>query len=72
VHCGNGFDAQFEPYQRACLSRYNAALSLGAICGDVSSLAFSAATATAWPLAARAEQGERVRHLLATADEVIE
>jgi hypothetical protein len=25
VHCGNGFDASFSPYQSACLSRYNAA-----------------------------------------------
>jgi hypothetical protein len=24
VHCGEGLDARFEPYQRACLSRYNA------------------------------------------------
>jgi hypothetical protein len=24
VHCGNGFDARFEPYQSARLSRYNA------------------------------------------------
>jgi hypothetical protein len=24
VHCGNGFDAQFDPYQVARLSRYNA------------------------------------------------
>ena len=26
VHCGNGFDARFEPYQSARLSRYNAGL----------------------------------------------
>jgi Histidine kinase-, DNA gyrase B-, and HSP90-like ATPase len=25
VHCGNGFDARFEPYQSTRLSRYNAA-----------------------------------------------
>jgi hypothetical protein len=25
VHCGNGFDASFSPYQSARLSRYNAA-----------------------------------------------
>jgi hypothetical protein len=25
VHCGNDFDAQFEPYQSTRLSRYNAA-----------------------------------------------
>ena len=25
VHCGNGFDAGFSPYQSARLSRYNAA-----------------------------------------------
>ena len=24
VHCGNGFDTRFEPYQSARLSRYNA------------------------------------------------
>jgi hypothetical protein len=24
VHCGNGFDARFEPYQSTRLSRYNA------------------------------------------------
>jgi hypothetical protein len=24
VHCGSGFDARFEPYQRPRLSRYNA------------------------------------------------
>jgi hypothetical protein len=24
VHCGNGFDAGFSPYQSTCLSRYNA------------------------------------------------
>jgi hypothetical protein len=25
VHCGNGFDAGFSPYQSTRLSRYNAA-----------------------------------------------
>jgi hypothetical protein len=25
THCGNGFDASLSPYQRARLSRYNAA-----------------------------------------------
>ena len=29
VHCGNGFDASFGPYQSARLSRYNAVAELG-------------------------------------------
>src|ERR1700738_3924429 len=29
VHCGNGFNARFEPYQRPRLSRYNAGPELG-------------------------------------------
>ena len=31
VHCGNGFDARFAPYQCTRLSRYNAGPELG--CG---------------------------------------
>jgi hypothetical protein len=41
VHCGNGFDAWFEPYQSTRLSRYNAgSWAWVRICGDVSSLPF--------------------------------
>ena len=32
VHCGSGFDARFQPYQRPRLSRYNLAADLG--CGN--------------------------------------
>jgi hypothetical protein len=31
VHCGNGFDGRFEPYQSTRLRRYNTAPELG--CG---------------------------------------
>ena len=29
VHCGNGFDTRFQPYQSTRLGRYNAAPELG-------------------------------------------
>jgi hypothetical protein len=38
VHCGNGFDAGFSPYQSTRLSRYNAvSRAWERICGDASS-----------------------------------
>ena len=57
-------EASFGPYQSSRLSRYDVFfLSLGGgVCGDVIFLVFWVAAA-AWPLAARAQQPERVRRV---------